>query len=71
MSKRYNQRPSSVLNIDNDYLAYMFDEVALYLESEAMDDQGNINWNKIRWKKDKTEKQQSNKDFVEFVKKHK
>lgn len=55
------------MGIDNDYLAYCFDEVALYLLSEATEKQGKVNWNKIRWK-DKKEK--SNKDLIEFIKKH-
>ena len=67
MAKHYKKRPSEILNIKNDYLAYIFDEVALYLESEATDEKGNINWNKIKWKDNKKE---SNKDFVEFIQKH-
>lgn len=56
-----------MLNIDNDYLAYCFDEAALYLEAEATNDKGEINWNRIRWK---GEKKKSNKDLMEFIKKH-
>lgn len=68
MAKRYNKRPSEILNIDNDYLAYIFDEAALYLESEATDNEGNIRWNRIKWK---GKKKKTNKEFVEFVMKHK
>lgn len=67
MAKHYRKRPSEILNIDNDYLAYIFDEVALYLESEATDEKGKVNWNKIRWKENK---KKSNKDFIEFIQKH-
>lgn len=67
MAKRYNKRPSEMLNIDNDYLAYCFDEVALFLEAHATDDRGEINWNRIRWK---GEKKKSNKDLIEFIKKY-
>lgn len=67
MAKRYQKRPSEIMNIDNDYLAYIFDETALYLESQATDDKGQINWNRIRWK---GEKKKSNKDLMEFIKKH-
>ncbi len=67
MSKRYKKRPSEILNIDNDYLAYIFDEMALYLESEATDEKGNINWKKIRWTDNK---KRSNRDFIEFIQKH-
>jgi len=55
------------MNIDNDYLAYCFDEVALYLEVQATDDKGHINWNRIRWKDDK---KKSNKDLMDFIQKH-
>lgn len=65
LANKYQKRPSEILNIDNDYLAYIFDEVALYLESEATDDKGNINWNRIRWK---DEKKKSNKELIEFIK---
>jgi len=68
MAKRYRKRPSEILNIDNDYLAYIFDKVALFLESEAMDKEGNFNWNKIKWTDDK---KKTNKEFVEFLIKHK
>lgn len=67
MAKHYKKRPSEILNIDNDYLAYIFDEMALYLEGEAMDDKGKINWNKIKWQ---SNQKKSNIDFVEFIQKH-
>lgn len=67
MAKRYNKRPSEMLSIDNDYLAYCFDEVALFLEAHATDDKGEINWNRIRWK---DERKKSNKDLIEFIKKY-
>lgn len=67
MAKHYRKRPSEILNIDNDYLAYMFDKVALYLESEATDDKGATNWNKVKWEDNKNE---TNKDFMEFIQKH-
>ena len=67
MAKRYQKRPSEIMNIDNDYLAYCFDEVALYLEVEATDDKGHINWNKIRWKDDI---KKTNKDLIDFIQKH-
>ncbi len=68
MAKRYQKRPSEIMNIDNDYLAYIFDEAALYLEAEATDDKGQVNWNRIRWKGE--EKKKSNKDLIEFIKKY-
>lgn len=67
MAKHYKKRPSEILNIDNDYLAYIFDEVSLYLESEATDDKGKTNWNKIKWEDNK---KKSNKDLMNFIQKH-
>jgi len=67
MAKRYKKRPSEILNIDNDYLAYCFDEVALLLEAEATNKEGEINWNKIRWKDNK---KKTNKDLIDFINKH-
>ncbi len=67
MANKYGKRPSEMLGIDNDYLAYCFDEAALYLENQATDDKGQINWNRIRWK---GEKKKSNKDLIEFIKKY-
>lgn len=64
MAKRYQKRPSEILNIDNDYLAYCFDEVALYLELEALDDKGNYNWNKFRWKDKEVG---TNRDLMQFI----
>ena len=49
MAKRYQKTPSEILNIPNEYLAYCIDEVAYFLEINAMDKEGNLNWDKIRW----------------------
>jgi len=67
MANKYQKRPSEILNIDNDYLAYCFDEAALYLEAEATDKEGNIKWNRIRWKDNK---KKTNKDLIDFIGKH-
>jgi len=67
IANKYRKRPSEILGIDNDYLAYCFDEVALFLEVEATDKEGNINWNRIRWK---GKKREGNKELIEFIQKH-
>ena len=56
------------MGIDNDYLAYCFDEVALYLTSQAMDKHGKLHWSRIRW--ETGNKKKSNKDLIEFIQKH-
>lgn len=66
MAKHYRKRPSEILNIDNDLLAYMFDEVALYMEGEAIDSQGKFQWARFKWKSDRTENN-SNKDLIDFI----
>lgn len=64
LANKYNQRPSRIMGIDNDYLAYCFDETSYFLEKKATDDKGNINWNKIKWE---DKKAKSNKDLVKFI----
>ena len=64
MAKRYQKRPSEIMNIDNDYLAYMFDETAMYLENKATDDKGNLKWNRIRWSDNKSG---TNQDLIKFA----
>lgn len=68
MAKRYQKRPSEILNIDNDYLAYCFDEAALVLEAEATDQNGGVDWKRIKWKDD--DKQKGNTNLIDFIKKH-
>ncbi len=73
MSKRFRKRPSEILNIDNDYLAFIFDETALYLEDKATDDKGNIYINKLKWT-DKTQAAHThggttNQAMMDFIKK--
>ena len=64
MAKHYQKRPSEILGIDNDYLAYIFDEAALFLESVATEKEGRVNWNKIKWA---DSKKKSNEDLMEFI----
>jgi len=68
MAKHYNRRPSEIMNIDNDYVAYCFDEVALFLEAEAMNDKGELNWNRIRWKDERN--RNNNQELMDFMKKY-
>lgn len=65
LANKHRKRPSEMLGIDNDYLAYCFDEMALYLEAEATDDKGKTNWNRIKWA---GEKPTGNKKMMDFIK---
>lgn len=64
MAKRYHQRPSSILGIDDDYTAYCFDELALKLEALATDDKGHTNWDRLMWRADPPK---TNKDLMDFI----
>ena len=69
MAKRYNQRPSEILKIDYDLLAFIIDEFAMYLESEITDDKGVIRWSRIG-SKDKrmvSSKTTTNGEFLRFI----
>lgn len=65
MAKHYRKRPSEILNIDNDYLAFMFDRVAIFLENEATTSNGDLNWNKLAWE---GERKEGNKELINFIK---
>lgn len=66
MGKHYNQTPSEVLRIRNDYLAYCIDEVAFYLESEITNDEGQLLWQLVRWEDDIVVT--NNNKLVDFIK---
>ena len=62
MAKRYNKLPSEILKLKDDYMAYMIDEVSLYLEDMATDKKGNTDWNKLLKKKE------VNKSMIDHIK---
>lgn len=68
MAREYQVRPSQMLGISDEYLAFCFDEAAFYLTAEAIGKDGKLNWSNLRWR---GEEKKSNADFIEFVKKHK
>jgi hypothetical protein len=67
MARRYNQKPSQIVNITDSYAAYCFDEAAFTLEMHALNDKGEYKWNRFKWKSDRN---RTNKDLVEFIQKH-
>ncbi len=70
MGRHYQKRPSEIVNIDDEYIAYCFDEVCYFYTAEAMDDEGKINWNKIKWDKEVKKNSKTNKDILEFMQKY-
>lgn len=72
MAKRYQKRPSEMLNIEYDFLAFMVDEFSMYLELELMDKEGNVRWEKLKFKEDKKEKiEDPNEKMMKHIEKHK
>ncbi len=67
MAREYRCKPSDILGL-TDWAAYCFNEVAFYLLAKAMDNEGRLNWGRIRWV---GEKLKGNKDFMAFVQDHK
>lgn len=72
MAKRYQTTPSKILKIENDYLAYILDETALYLEQAATDKEGNIKLNKLKWtdrekRRKQKAKKQGNQKLIDFI----
>lgn len=64
MAKHYGIRPSEVIGIPSGYLGYCVDEVAYFLEINAMDKKGNLNWNKIKWSDNEVG---GNKNLIDFI----
>lgn len=59
------------MGIDDDYLAYLFDETALFLEQHATDEKGRIDWNRINWKGENNREKTTNQKLIEFIQRHK
>ncbi len=70
MARAYQKRPSEILCIDDEYVAYCIDEVAMLYVAKATDDKGQLKWNRIRWKDKHEGKKNNNRDLIEFIKKH-
>ena len=64
MAHLYKTRPSKLLNIEYDLLAYMIDEFSIFLVQEVTNKNGDIEWNKIKTKQDVI----SNNDFMQHLK---
>lgn len=69
MGKHYKKRPSEIINIEDEYTAYCFDEVAFFLLNEATDDKGVLKWNRIKWEQEKKENK-TNHTLIKFMQKH-
>ena len=68
MARSYQKKPSEIVGITDSYIAYCFDEAAYHMEMKATDDKGKYKWNIFKWSNE--QKQNSNKDFINFVQKH-
>ncbi len=70
MARAYQKRPSEILCIDDEYIAYCFDEVAMLYTAKAIDDKGKLKWNRIKWEDKHEGSKNGNKELIEFIKKH-
>lgn len=70
MARAYQKKPSEILRINDEYAAFCLDEIALFYETKATDDKGNLKWNRLRWKDDERSNNKNNKELIEFIKKH-
>ena len=64
MAKAYQKRPSEILGIGYDYLAYMVDEFSLILENKVTDKNGSIHWSKVNVK---GKEEKNNNDFIKHI----
>ena len=64
LADQYQKRPSEILGVDDDYLAYCIDEASLRLKAEAMTDKG-VDWNRLRWSDAAPKK--TNQDLMDFI----
>ena len=72
-SKIYSKRPSDILEIEDSYLAFCFDEACLYIQSMLSQKDKEDNFvNKPKWIDDdvKTEKQNNNRSAIEWMQSH-
>lgn len=66
MAQKFHKRPSEILKIEDDYLAYCFDEVSLYIEGLAINNKGQLDWELINW----TDQRNDNRKLIEFINSH-
>lgn len=72
MSEQYKKRPSEIVFINEEYAAYCFDQVCLYLLNYCTDTKtGEINFKKLRFKNTNKSKinKTNNKDFINHIQK--
>lgn len=70
MAKHYQKKPSEIVNIEDPYLAYCFDECAFEIEMAALNSKGEYEWKKLRFSDDpESKKKTTNQNLIEFIKK--
>lgn len=72
MAEKYNKRPSEILNIEYDLLAFMVDEFSTYLEMELIDKKGIVRWDKLKLGIETIEETEDpNEKMIKHMEKHK
>ena len=64
MAKTYQKLPSEILRISDEYTAYCFDEVAHMLTLYALDDDGELKWDRIKWR---DAQPKTNQDLIDHM----
>ncbi len=64
MAKEYREKPSSLMDIEDPFTAYCFDEVCYMYYGKALDDKGRLKWNLISWD---DKKKGNNEDLINFI----
>lgn len=69
MAKRYQKRPSEILNVEYDLLAFMLDEFSIFLELELTNSNGEVDWSKLNDNSKNTIKGNidTNKDLMNHI----
>ena len=70
MAEQYKKRPSEIVFIDEEYSAFCFDQVCLYLLNHCTDlKTGEIDFKKLRFKNKNQNNSNSNNDFMNHIQK--
>lgn len=70
MAREYKCKPSDIIELEDEYERYCFNEVAFLLYASALDKERNIKWNKIKWsdQHNKSGDDSCNKTFMKSLK---
>ena len=65
MAKRYRQRPSNIIGVENEYASYCFDEACIFLY-EALENKQELKFDSGDWSGEETKKPKHFSSMSEF-----